>query len=79
MSKHQLCMTKGGTHPGEGHLGENLCSFFFKQQRGILVRLLISFLLKGLSFKGRISPLWWGEVGVEDIFGIRGMFATVRG
>lgn len=78
MSKHQLCMTKGGTHPGEGHWGK-ICGFFFEQQRASLVRLLISFLLKGLSFKGRISPLWWGEVGVEDIFGIRGMFATIRG
>lgn len=75
MSKYQLCMSRGGTHPGEGRFGVNLCTFFFfKQQRGFLVRLLFSFFSNGLSFKRRIRPLWWGEVEVEDIFGKEGYF-----
>lgn len=28
MRKHQLCMTKGGTYPGEGHLGKFVYLFF---------------------------------------------------
>lgn len=53
MSKHQLCTTKGGIHPGEGHFEENLCTFFFflKQQRGFLVRLLVSFLSQRIKFQ----------------------------
>lgn len=55
MSKHQLCMSKGGTHPGEGRFGVHLCIFFFfflkNHNRGFLVRLPISFLFQRIKFQ----------------------------
>lgn len=82
MRKCQLCMTKGGIHPGEGCFGGICVLFFFflTAERLFLVRLLVSFLLQRIKFqrKDQTTP-WWDEMVVEDIFGIRGMFATLLG
>lgn len=83
VSRRQLCVTKGGIHPGKGCFGGNLCTFFFffflNRETVFQLDHWSLFFFRGLSFKGRIRPLWWDEMVVEDICGIRGMFATILG